>query len=113
MNLLVNAAHSIAQYGEIRIKTWHDGQDVFVSISDTGCGISDENKKRLFEPFFTTKEAGKGTGLGLSIACDIMTKHNGEITVASEVGKGTTMTVRIPIQEVGDVSGSNDIAGRR
>lgn len=113
MNLLVNAAHSIAQYGEIRIKTWHDGQDVFVSISDTGCGISDENKKRLFEPFFTTKEAGKGTGLGLSIACDIMTKHNGEITVASEVGKGTTMTVRIPIQEVGDVSGNNDIAGRR
>lgn len=113
MNLLVNAAHAIAHYGEIGIKTWRDGQDIFVSISDTGSGISEENKKKLFEPFFTTKEAGKGTGLGLSIACDIMTKHNGEITVASEIGKGTTMIVRIPIQEVNDGPGNNDIAGRR
>jgi|GEM_PF-457168 len=114
MNLLVNAAQALENYGEITIRTWHDKTHIYVSISDSGCGISEEHKKRLFEPFFTTKEIGKGTGLGLSISYDIIRKHNGEILVASKKGKGTIFTVKIPIQE-GLVGGSenNDIAGRR
>jgi two-component system NtrC family sensor kinase len=99
LNLLVNAAHSIEKKGEIGVKTWHENGSVCVSISDTGCGIAAENLGRIFEPFFTTKEAGSGTGLGLSIAYDIVKKHNGEITVASETGKGTTFTVRVPVVE--------------
>lgn len=102
MNLLVNAAHAISGQGEIRVRTWQDGDDVCVSISDTGCGISDENQKRIFEPFFTTKEVGKGTGLGLSISYDIIKKHHGDILVESEIGAGTTFTVRIPINGVQD-----------
>ena len=70
-------------------------------MSDTGCGISEENQKRIFEPFFTTKEVGKGTGLGLSISYDIVKKHHGEILLESEAGKGTTFTVRIPINGTG------------
>lgn len=97
MNLLVNAAQAIEGRGEIRIRSWAEDGSIFVSVSDTGCGIQQENLNRIFEPFFTTKEVGKGTGLGLSITYDIVKKHRGDISVESEVGKGTTFTVRIPI----------------
>ncbi len=97
MNLLVNAGHAIEQQGEIVIRTWKKDESAFVSVSDTGCGIPKEHLPKIFEPFFTTKDVGKGTGLGLSIAYEIVQRHNGEITVHSEVGKGTTFTVRIPI----------------
>ena len=97
MNLLVNAAHAIENRGEIAIRTWADGSAINVSVSDTGCGIPEDNIKRIFEPFFTTKEVGKGTGLGLSIAYDIVKKHNGSIDVQSAIGKGTTFTVTIPV----------------
>jgi PAS domain S-box-containing protein len=113
MNLLVNAAHAISKYGEITIRTWHDTDHIFVSISDTGSGIPEQDIKKLFDPFFTTKEAGRGTGLGLSISYDIMTKHNGEILVKSEVGKGTTMTVKIPILGVENEIRNSDIDVRR
>ncbi|MDI6729152.1 MAG: ATP-binding protein, partial [Thermodesulfovibrionales bacterium] len=99
MNMLVNAAHAIEKQGEITVKTWHDSGYIYISISDTGCGIPKENISRIFEPFFTTKEVGKGTGLGLSIAYDIVRKHNGDIIVDSAVGKGTTFTVKIPVVE--------------
>ncbi|MFA5074283.1 MAG: ATP-binding protein [Nitrospirota bacterium] len=99
MNLLVNAAHAIETRGEITIKTWAKDESVFISIADTGCGISEENLPKIFEPFFTTKEIGKGTGLGLSITFDIIKKHTGEIMIQSEVNKGTTFTIRIPIQK--------------
>ncbi|MCL4457058.1 MAG: ATP-binding protein [Nitrospirae bacterium] len=99
MNILVNAAHAIEKQGEITIKTWHENNDIFVSISDTGHGIPADKINRIFEPFFTTKEVGKGTGLGLSIAYDIVKKHNGDIMVESEVGRGTTFTVKIPVVE--------------
>ncbi len=99
MNLLVNAAQAIENQGEIKIKTWRDGGTVNISISDTGCGIPQDKINRVFEPFFTTKEVGKGTGLGLSISYDIVKKHNGEITVESEVGKGTSFTVMIPFTD--------------
>jgi two-component system NtrC family sensor kinase len=97
MNMLVNAAHAIEKQGEIGVKTWHEDGHIYISISDTGSGIQPENIGRIFEPFFTTKEVGKGTGLGLSIAYDIVKKHNGEITVESEIGKGTVFIIKIPV----------------
>jgi two-component system NtrC family sensor kinase len=97
MNLLVNAADAIDKAGKITINTRYESDNIFVTISDTGCGIPSERLGRIFEPFFTTKELGKGTGLGLSISYDIVKRHNGEITVESEPDKGTTFTVRIPV----------------
>ncbi|MFZ5775245.1 MAG: ATP-binding protein [Thermodesulfobacteriota bacterium] len=102
MNLLLNAAQAIAEHGTISIRTWLDGGWIHARISDSGCGIPPENIKRLFEPFYTTKEVGKGTGLGLSIAYDIVVKkHHGDIQVESEVGKGSSFTVRIPVVQEG------------
>jgi len=97
MNLLVNAAHAIEEYGTIRLRTSHQSGDIIVSISDTGKGIAPENLTRIFEPFFTTKEVGKGTGLGLSISYDIVKKHGGVIHVESTPGSGTTFTVVLPL----------------
>jgi PAS domain S-box-containing protein len=103
LNILVNAAHAIDVQGEIRIKTWSEGEAVSIAISDSGGGIQPENLKRIFDPFFTTKEVGKGTGLGLAIAYDIITnKHNGRIDVQSEVGRGTAFTITLPVLTAGD-----------
>ncbi len=97
-NLLLNATQAIEEDGEITVRTWSDQQSVFISVTDTGRGIPSAVKGRLFEPFFTTREVGKGTGLGLSIVYDIVKKHNGDITVESEEGKGACFTVRLPLQ---------------
>ena len=99
MNLLVNAVHAIEEHGEILIRTEHRDGDIVVSVSDTGCGIPEDKLNMIFEPFYTTKKIGEGTGLGLSIAYDIVKKHNGGILVTSEIGKGTTFTVTIPVVE--------------
>ena len=102
MNLLINAAHAIQakgeEVGEIVVRTLCDGDNVFVSVSDNGCGIEPGNCSKIFDAFFTTKEVGKGTGLGLSISSGIVRKHGGEISVTSEVGVGSTFTVRLPIK---------------
>ncbi|MDD2271235.1 MAG: GAF domain-containing protein [Desulfuromonadaceae bacterium] len=101
MNLLMNAAHAIQakgeEVGEIGIRTWCEGGNAFVSVSDNGCGIAPENCSKIFDAFYTTKEVGKGTGLGLSISSGLVRKHGGEIHVASEVGVGSTFTVRLPL----------------
>lgn len=97
LNLLLNAAQAMEKQGVITVRTWNDNDNVFVSVADTGKGMSDDVRRRVFEPFFTTKEPGKGTGLGLSISADIVRKHGGEISVQSKTGKGTTFTVRLPI----------------
>jgi signal transduction histidine kinase len=98
MNLLVNAAHAIeGDKGLIKIKTWADTSNIYVSVKDNGCGIPENVKKKMFEPFFTTKEVGKGTGLGLSLAIDIIEKHNGSIRVDSEVGVGTEFIITLPL----------------
>ncbi|SKA09330.1 His Kinase A (phospho-acceptor) domain-containing protein [Trichlorobacter thiogenes] len=99
LNLLVNAAQAMEQQGIITVKTWTEPGWVCVSVADTGKGMPKEVQNRIFEPFFTTKPAGKGTGLGLSISVDIIRKHHGEITVDSEAGKGTTFTVRLPVEK--------------
>ncbi|WP_428826700.1 PAS domain S-box protein [Azonexus sp. IMCC34842] len=98
MNLLVNAAHAIPDKGEITLRSDRQGDEVFIAITDTGSGIAPENLTRIFDPFFTTKPVGKGTGLGLSLAYSIVQKHRGRIEVSSELGKGTTFTVWLPIE---------------
>lgn len=99
LNLLINAAQAIDKEGIITVKSWQEGESIFVSIGDTGCGIPEEVRQRIFEPFFTTKEVGKGTGLGLSIVYDIVKKGDGRISVESEEGKGSIFTVEIPLVE--------------
>jgi signal transduction histidine kinase len=69
---------------------------VHINISDTGCGIPEENLSMIFEPFFSTKEESQGVGLGLSVVYGIMREHQGSIYVQSEVGAGSTFTIRFP-----------------
>jgi len=98
MNLIVNAAHSIADKGTITLSSGVDQGWVWVQVEDTGCGMSDEVQRRIFEPFFTTKDVGKGTGLGMSLSFSIVQKHGGSIQVRSTVGVGTAIRVWLPIE---------------
>ncbi len=100
MNLLVNAAQAIDKDGLIKIKTFATDKHVVIQIADNGAGIPKEIRGKIFDPFFTTKDVGKGTGLGLSTAYNIIKKHNGQIEVESEVGKGTCFTIRLPLEGV-------------
>jgi two-component system NtrC family sensor kinase len=77
-------------------------RDVEISFTDTGTAISEENIRRIFDPFFTTKDVGHGTGLGLAISYGLVRSHRGSLIVDSEVGKGTTFTVNLPLEETGD-----------
>jgi signal transduction histidine kinase len=102
LNLITNAAQAIEEQGEIVISTKRKGDaQVVISISDTGCGIPEENLARIRDPFFTTKEVGTGTGLGLSIVDEIVRSHGGELLVDSRVGQGSTFTVVLPIRHAG------------
>lgn len=104
LNIIINAAHAIREKfvnvkGLITIKTYDENNMVLCSISDNGCGMSDEVKSRIFEPFYTTKPVGQGTGLGLGIAYDIICKqHDGSIDVKSSLGEGTCFTISLPIK---------------
>ncbi|MCS7177882.1 MAG: cache domain-containing protein [Anaerolineae bacterium] len=102
VNLLNNAAEAIEGPGTITIATRCLNGQVEISITDTGCGIPEEHMDKLFTPFFTTKPPGKGTGLGLSIVYGIVKMHRGQITVQSQVGKGTTFTLTLPVRWVGE-----------
>lgn len=104
MNILANAAQAIEKEGTVTIKTEHDGNNACIYIIDNGKGISKENISKIFDPFFTTKDVGEGTGLGLSVTYGIIQNHNGSISIDSEVGKGTTFKVCIPIKWQGDNS---------
>jgi PAS domain S-box-containing protein len=99
MNLLINAAHAIAEHGKIFLRTGREGDMVWIEVEDTGCGIAPEHLKRIFDPFFTTKEVGHGTGLGLSVSYGIVKKHQGRFEVASELGRGARFRVWLPIQQ--------------
>jgi signal transduction histidine kinase len=101
MNLLINAYQSIPDKGEIRISTSVVDHEVRISISDTGGGIKKEHLNRIFDPGFTTKGVGVGTGLGLPISAQIIQDHKGRVTVQSEVGKGSTFTIALPISSGG------------
>jgi two-component system, NtrC family, sensor kinase len=104
LNFLTNASHAIGQEGAITICTRKQGDEaVHLVISDTGCGIPEENLGKIFDPFFTTKPEGQGTGLGLSICHGIIQRLGGQILVASRVGEGTSFTIELPIRQGGKV----------
>lgn len=98
LNLVVNAvqAREEGRPNQIGIELRREGSSAVIRVSDTGRGIAPASMKRLFEPFYTTKAPGEGTGLGLSLARKIVLAHGGSIDVASEVGEGSTFTVRLP-----------------
>jgi signal transduction histidine kinase len=100
MNLLMNAVQAIDGEGRITIKTDLEEGKVTVEISDTGRGIPPQNMAKIFDPGFTTKGVGVGTGLGLSISHNIIKKHNGDIKVESEKGKGSSFTILLPINSI-------------
>ena len=114
MNLAVNACDAMPSGGELIIRTADEtigveyveknpqataGNHVCLTVTDTGCGIPAENILRVFEPFFTTKEVGRGTGLGLATVYGIVKQHHGWITIDSEVGKGTTFRIFLPMAD--------------
>ncbi len=98
LNLLLNAAHAMERPGAIRIHTGLLGDTLRVRITDTGSGIPEAVLPRIFDPFFTTRDVGRGTGLGLTVSRDTVTAHGGTIEVESRVGKGTTVTVSLPVR---------------
>jgi len=109
MNLLVNAQHAIENDGSITIRTGvhqprhaadgdkDSGPMVEISVTDTGCGIEEQNLQKIFDPFFTTKGVGKGTGLGLSVSHGTIAAHGGIIEVESKVGVGTEFRIYLPL----------------
>lgn len=99
VNILINALDAINGTGNIFVKSFHDDDNIFISITDNGCGMDSETISKIFDPFFTTKEVGKGTGLGLSVSYSIIKKLNGEILVESEPNNGSTFIIRIPRNE--------------
>jgi signal transduction histidine kinase len=98
MNLCLNAVQAMSSGGHLHVATTRIGDDrAGIRIADDGPGIAPEHLHRIWDPFFTTKPVGKGTGLGLSIVYGIIKVHRGQIAVKSEVGKGTTFTVTLPV----------------
>jgi two-component system, NtrC family, sensor kinase len=105
LNLIINAAHAIEDAagepgarGRIRVTSRADGNAVEITVCDNGCGIPQAVRAKVFDPFFTTKEVGRGSGQGLALAYSTVVKqHGGQLTFETEVGKGTTFIVRLPI----------------
>jgi len=111
MNILINAFDATSPGGTVEVSTslsvsttgrTKGQKGVEISISDTGCGIPPEHLDKLFDPFFTTKEVGQGTGLGLSVSYGIIERHGGAIQVHSEVNRGSTFTIWLPLEEKGE-----------
>lgn len=111
LNLLINAAHAIAEViqdkgvrGKITVRTWQEGENARIAISDTGCGIAPGIASKVFDPFFTTKPIGKGTGQGLAIARSIVVeKHGGSLTFVPNGAQGTTFLIALPIHRAAAV----------
>jgi C4-dicarboxylate-specific signal transduction histidine kinase len=109
INLVTNAIDAMDEKAELpeftgmakrlQIKSYVEGNMVAVAVEDNGIGMSEEVKDKLFEPFFTTKKIGKGTGLGVSISYGIIKDYQGTIEVDSQVGRGTTFTLKFPAIE--------------
>ncbi len=96
-NLILNARDSMFEGGKITLKTEATENDVVVEISDTGCGIEEENLNKIYDPFFTTKAVGSGTGLGLAVSYGILQEHAGSVKVTSEINSGTQFRLVFPI----------------
>ena len=116
LNILMNALQSMPTGGSLTVSAGRReseaGSFVEVRIADTGGGIAPDTLPRIFDPFFTTKEAGEGTGLGLSVSYGIVQAHGGVIEVESEVGKGSTFTIALPVGGAGSSDASTDSSGR-
>jgi PAS domain S-box-containing protein len=97
-NVLVNAVEAIKGKGKIHIATLVEKESAVIAIQDSGVGMSPEVKEHIFDPGITTKSRGVGTGLGMAISFQIIRDHRGSIAVDSEVGKGTTVTLTIPLE---------------
>ena len=100
VNLLLNACDACDAGGAVELRTRADGGRVAFTVTDDGCGITDENRARVLEPFFTTKPVGKGTGLGLSIASEIAKNHDGELTIGArpDGARGTRACLLLPFK---------------
>ncbi len=96
-NLVVNALQAMDGSGRITVETQRRGRHVWLTVEDTGCGMSREVLEQIFIPFFTTKEVGQGTGLGLPVVHGIVTAHGGSVHVASQLGQGTRFEIRLPV----------------
>ncbi|HVG28292.1 MAG TPA: ATP-binding protein [Pyrinomonadaceae bacterium] len=110
LNLLLNARDAMPEGGELRVSTCHDARagEIIVVFADTGAGVAPEHLAHVFDPFFTTKPAGRGTGLGLAVCYGIVTAHGGRISLAPNVGRGTSVRVALPVQpEDGRLSSRN------
>ena len=105
LNLLVNAFDSIDETGHVRVGVRRSGDEAILTITDDGCGMTEEVLEHLFEPFFTRRRSGQGTGLGLSIVHRIVADHGGRIAAASAgEGRGSTFRVMLPVASVGDAA---------
>jgi len=101
--ILMNASEAILENGIILIKTRNpDEKHIILDISDNGSGIAQDDIPHIFEPFFSTKEKASGIGLGLAIVHGIILNHNGKISVESEIGKGTTVSIQLPLTRSND-----------
>jgi len=98
LNLFINAIHAMKGGGTLSVTGLRQNGEVVVMVSDTGCGIAPEHVSRIFDPFFTTKPTGEGTGLGLWLTYEIVKNYHGEISVESEVGKGSTFKAIFPVK---------------
>jgi signal transduction histidine kinase len=96
--LLTISSDSLPSFGGAGVGSIVDGRYIEIKFTDTGCGIPEENLNKLFDPFFTTKKVGEGTGLGLFVSHGIIEEHNGTIEVQSEIGKGSTFVVKLPVE---------------
>ncbi len=99
-NVIVNAAQASPAGQTVNVSTAHEDGFYVITVADQGAGIAPELLPKVFDPFFTTKPVGSGTGLGLSIVHQVIEAHHGNIQIASQVGKGTTVRLRLPLQPV-------------
>ena len=106
INIIINALDAMPGGGTLGIRLDREDRAAVVRISDTGTGIRPEHLSRIFDPFFTTKGVGKGTGLGLSISYAVVKEHDGRIEVRSEVGRGSTFTIILPLDRDGAPPGA-------
>ena len=112
VNLGLNARDAMPDGGALLFRTFHAQEKVCLEVKDTGCGMSEEVKRRVFEPFFSTKAPEKGTGLGLSMVANIVAAHAGQIQVESEPGVGTQFLIEFPPSLRKRPGLSNELAGQ-
>ncbi|MGD2028494.1 MAG: PAS domain S-box protein [Desulfobacterales bacterium] len=116
LNLLYNASDAMPDGGTLTVTANRKAENdrfLDVMVSDTGCGITEEDKEKIFDPFFTNKEKGKGVGLGLSVVYGIITRHKGTIEVKSELGKGSTFKMSLPLAPISSRMGNDTLIERK